>query len=212
MFVGHFAAALAAKRVAPRLPLGWLVAAGFALDLIWPVLLLSGVERLRVDPGNTRFTPLAFDHYPWSHSLLMAVVWAALAAAISRRSTDARGAAIFAAVVFSHWLLDLVTHRPDLPLWPGGGMLLGFGLWNSVVATFAVEGMLFALALLAYMRRASARSAGGRWGLYGLVAVMTLIWAAGPFSPPPPSATAVAISALAIWVFPLWAGWIDRRQ
>ncbi len=83
MFVGHFAVALGAKRAAPRIPLGLLVAAAIALDLIWPLLLLAGVETVRIDPGNTAFTPLAFDHYPWSHSLVMALVWGGLTAAIA---------------------------------------------------------------------------------------------------------------------------------
>ena len=69
MFVGHLAVALGAKRAAPRVPLAVLVAAAFALDLLWPLMLLAGIESVRIDPGNTAFTPLAFDHYPWSHSL-----------------------------------------------------------------------------------------------------------------------------------------------
>ena len=84
MFIGHFAVALAAKRAAPRASLGWLVVACQLPDLIWPVLLLAGIERARIEPGNTAFTPLAFDHYPWSHSLLLVVIWGAALAALYR--------------------------------------------------------------------------------------------------------------------------------
>ncbi len=142
MFVGHLAVALAAKRVEPRAPLGTLVGAAFAFDLIWPVLLLAGIEMVRIDPGNTAFTPLAFDDYPWSHSLSMAFVWAVavgrVAAAVLRH---ARAGLIIGLTVLSHWVLDFFMHRPDLPLWPGGPEV-GLGLWNSIPLTLLVEGLL----------------------------------------------------------------------
>src|SRR5688500_398942 len=118
MFIGHFAAAMAAKRVAPGVSLGWLVAAAQLPDLLWPVLLLAGVERARIAPGDPAFTPLAFDHYPWSHSLLMVALWGALLAGLHRwrRGGVAGGSIVLAALVVSHWVLDWVTHRPDLPL------------------------------------------------------------------------------------------------
>ncbi len=121
MFVGHLAVALAAKPVAPRAPLGALVAGAFGLDLIWPVLLLLGVERVRIVPGYTAFTPLAFDYYPWSHSLSMALVWAIFAGRVSAMVLkNARAGLVIGVAVASHWVLDFVTHVPDLPLWPGG--------------------------------------------------------------------------------------------
>lgn len=212
MFVGHLGAALVAKRVEPRAPLGALVAAAFGLDLIWPMLLLAGVEQVRIDPGNTAFTPLDFAHYPWSHSLSMAVIWAVVAGRVSiailRR---ANAGIVIGLVVLSHWLLDFITHRPDLPLWPGGP-LVGLGLWNSVPATIAVEGLLFVVSILLYLRATRARSAAGRWGLWGLVLLTGVIWITGPFSPPPPSAMAIAGVGLALWLFPLWAWWVDRSR
>src|SRR5688572_6339507 len=120
MFIGHFAVALAAKRVAPGTSLGWLFAACQLPDLIWPVFLLTGVERARVAPGDTAFTPLAFEHYPWSHSLLMMVGWGVLlGAAYMLRDRDGRAALTLALLVVSHWVLDWITHRPDMPLVPG---------------------------------------------------------------------------------------------
>jgi hypothetical protein len=212
VFVGHLAVALAAKRVSPRTPLAALVAAAFGLDLLWPVFLLIGLERVRIAPGITAFTPLDFEHYPWSHSLSMAVIWAVAAGRLYvLRSRHVATAGVIGLVVVSHWLLDVVAHRPDLPLWPGGP-LFGLGLWNSIPATFAVEGALFAAAIAAYLAGTRARTRAGSWAFWSLVAFTTLIWASGPFAPPPPSASAIAIVGLAMLLFPLWAHWIDRHR
>ena len=124
MFVGHLAVALGAKSVEPRVPLAALVAASFGLDLLWPVLVFAGVEVVRVAPGITAFTPLDFVSYPWSHSLAMTVLWGVLAGAIAYLVLkNVRAAVIIGAVVVSHWVLDFVTHRPDLPLWPPGSFI-----------------------------------------------------------------------------------------
>ena len=143
MFIGHHAAAFAAKGVAPRISLGTLFAATMWLDLVWPVLLLTGAEHVRIDPGNTAFTPLDFVSYPITHSLVAVLGWG-LAAVILYRIVRRpwREALVVGAGVVSHWLLDFLTHRPDLPLWPGGPKV-GLGLWNSVPATIGVEVLLF---------------------------------------------------------------------
>ncbi len=212
MFVGHLAVALAASQAERRAPLGTLVGAAFGLDLIWPLLLVAGIETVRIEPGNTAFTPLAFESYPWSHSLSMAIVWSVVAgrvaAAILKR---ARAGLFIGLAVLSHWLLDFVTHRPDLPLWPGGPQV-GLGLWNSVPLTLVVEGVLFAAAVTLYARGTRPRDAVGRWAFRGLVLLTTVIWISGPFSPPPPSVTAIALVGLALWLLPFWAGWIERHR
>ncbi len=166
MFVGHLAAALGAKRLEPRLSLGVLVAAAFGLDLLWPAFLLLGVEHVRVDPGNTAFTPLAFDSYPWSHSLAAALLWGAVAAVAIGGLDGLRPRILIAAAVVSHWVLDFITHRPDLPLWPGGPQV-GLGLWNSIPGTILVEGTLFIIAIEAYRRAFKARDRVGRWSFWG---------------------------------------------
>lgn len=212
MFVGHLAVALASKRAVPRVPLGTLVAASYWLDLLWPLFLLTGLERVRIDPQATAFTPLAFDHYPWSHSLAMALAWGALLGGITAlRLRTGRAGLLVAAVVVSHWALDVMTHRPDLPLWPGGPEV-GLGLWHSVPGTLVVEGALFAGGVLAYQRMFRADNARGRWAFRGLVALTAVIWLSGPWSPPPPGATAVATVGLAMWLFPPWASWIERHR
>lgn len=212
MFVGHLAAALGARAVEPRVPLGVCVAAAFALDLAWPILLLLGLETVRVQPGDTAFTGLAFESYPWSHSLVLVLAWSLLAGLLARAATGAsRAGAVVGALVLSHWLLDAVAHRPDLPLWPSGPVV-GVGLWYSIPATVAVEGTLLAAGLTAYLRATLPRDAVGRWALVALVALAAVIWIAQPWSPPPPSATAVAVGALALWLFPPWAQWIETHR
>jgi LexA-binding, inner membrane-associated putative hydrolase len=212
MFLGHFGAALAAKRVAPATSLAMLFVAAQLVDLLWPVLVLAGVERVRVEPGNTAFTPLAFEHYPWSHSLLMVLAWAAaLGVAYAARTRDRRGAAVVAALVVSHWLLDVLTHRPDLPLAPGAPAV-GLGLWNSVPATIAVEGALFAAGAWLYARQTRPSGRRGTIALGSLVAVLVLVYVASVLGPPPPSAEAVASAGLLMWLFVAWAAWVDRAR
>jgi membrane-bound metal-dependent hydrolase YbcI (DUF457 family) len=127
MFAGHAALALALKPRLPRQSLGVLFAATFFIDLVWPVLLILGIERVAIDPGNTAFTPLDFQHYPWTHSLLTVLIWAPLAFVALRFKVSDRRVFCLAFLVFSHWLLDLLSHRPDLPLTPGSSQF-GLGL------------------------------------------------------------------------------------
>src|SRR5688572_13656256 len=132
MFLGHFALGFAAKRAAPQLSLGTTFAAVQLLDLAWPVFVLTGAESVRADPGNTRMTGIDFQHYPYSHSLLFALLWGAAFAGILLLRRRPRPAALLAgALVVSHWVLDWVAHRPDLPLRPGSPTKVGLGLWNS---------------------------------------------------------------------------------
>lgn len=212
MFVGHLAVAFVAKRVEPQLPLSYAVAAAFGLDLMWPLFLLAGVEVVRVHPNDTAFTPLAFDSYPWSHSLLLVCGWAALGAIWTRRMLGAvRPSVVVGLLILSHWLLDVIAHRPDLPLWPGGPVL-GLGLWNSVLATYTVEGALLLSGVLLYLRVSKAKDRTGGLALFALIALCTVIWATQPWTPPPPGADAIAWGALLMWLFPFWARWVDHHR
>jgi len=213
MFVGHAAVALAARSRVRDASLGALLACTFALDLVWPVLLLVGVERVEIQPGASAFTALAFVHYPWSHSLLAALGWGATATlVVSAFGASRRTALACGAVVVSHWLLDLVTHVPDLPLWPGDSPVLGLGLWNSVVGTYLVEGALFLMGIAAYTHATLPRDRVGALGFWILAVVLLLVWAPSPWAPPPPSVTALALVALAVWLFVAWAEWVDRHR
>jgi hypothetical protein len=222
MFLGHFAVGFASKRAAPRASLGYLIAAPILLDLLWPIFLLLGWERVRIDPGNTAFTPLAFDAYPWSHSLVMSVVWGACLAGIYLRSSrrrpgagarpDLQGAWIIALGVVSHWVLDVVTHRPDMPIAPGVATKLGLGLWNSVPATLIVELSLFGAGVRAYVSMTRPRDRAGLYALWGLIVFLLVLYVSLLFAPPPPDTSAIAYSDLAAFILPFWAGFIDRHR
>ena len=211
MFVGHTAVALAAKRQAPHVSLGGLIAAAYALDLLWPLFLIAGIEHVRIDPGNTAFTALAFDSYPWSHSLLMVVVWGLAGALVARTlGVDRRGQVVIFGLVLSHWVLDAISHRPDMPLWPGRSPMVGLGLWNSVAATLVIEGLLFAIGIAIYLRAGVLRTRAGTIGFWALVIFQLGIWVSQPFGPPPPDTTTLAWSGLALWLFPVW-GWAIEK-
>ncbi|HXI09193.1 MAG TPA: hypothetical protein VNK06_00200, partial [Thermodesulfobacteriota bacterium] len=141
MFLGHYGVGFAAKRFAPDTSLGVFFIAALLPDLLWPVLVLLGVERVAIAPGVTRVSPLVFEYYPYSHSLLSVALWAAAFALLYLLAGGGRKtASVLGLAVLSHWALDALVHRPDLPVTPGGGLKAGLGLWDSVAATIAVEG------------------------------------------------------------------------
>jgi hypothetical protein len=213
MFAGHFAAALAAKSVAPRTSLGTLTFAAQWLDLLWPTLLLLGVEQVRIEPGATASNPLVFEHYPWSHSLALVLVWAGMLAALHfavRR--ELRAALVIAALVASHWLLDALVHVPDLPVAPGSGLRVGAGLWNHPALALAIEFALLAAGAAIYARTTVASDRIGRWSLVGFVALLALIQTGNALGDPPPSVAAIAWVGQAQWLLVAWAVWIDRHR
>jgi hypothetical protein len=213
MFLAHFAVGFAAKRLAPRASLGVLMAAPLFADLLWPIFLIAGVESVRIDPGNTVVTPLDLRDYPWSHSLLTSLAWSAVfATAFWAATRYARGAAVLGVGVFSHFVLDFVAHRPDLPLYPGSPKSVGLGLWNSLAATLAVELGLFLAGLLIYARTTRAINKRGTIALWALVVMLAISYATAVFGPPPPSADMIKYVGLTGWLFVPWAWWIDRNR
>jgi len=213
MFLGHWSVGFAAKRAAPRVSLGTLFLAAQFLDLLWPTLLLLGLEHVVIAPGTTRVTPLDFTDYPVSHSLLAAIGWGALVGAAHFAARHSlRAAWICGALVPSHWLLDLVVHRPDLPLVPGAGPRVGLGIWSSLPLTLGVELGLLAIGVSIYLRATRPRDRSGRFGLAGLVLFLVAIYAANLFGPPPPSVGAIAWAGQLQWLLVLWGYWIDRHR
>jgi hypothetical protein len=213
MFIGHFGVALAAKKVAPRTSLGTLVMAAQFADLLWPLFLLLGLERVIIAPGITAVTPLNFTSYPLSHSLLADLGWASLFAGIYKVvKYDSRGALCLWLVLMSHWLLDALTHRPDLPLYPGSSIYVGLGLWNSRAGTLLVEGAIFALGVVTYGNTTRPRDRVGIYAFWPFIALLVLIYLVNLFGPPPPSVKAIAVAGLGLWVFVGWAYWLDRHR
>ncbi len=216
MFIGHFAIGLAAKKAAPGLSLGTTFLACQLADLLWPVLVIMGIERVSVDHSATAFTPLNFEHYPWSHSLGMSLVWSLVAFLLLKAlkfSHFEAGALGF--VVFSHWILDVLTHRPDVPFWFGDGPKLGFGLWNSRTGTLMVELALFAIGIWLYLSNTKSNNKKGRWGFWSLIAFLLIAYFGNAFGPKPPVDTPpvlIAGPALAIWLLVAWAYWTDKNR
>jgi hypothetical protein len=218
VFLGHFGAALALKRVEPKLSLGTLFLAVQLPDLLWGAFLLLGWERVRIDPGYTAVTPLQFISYPISHSLLGMTGWAvALAAAYyswPTRDTSRQwqAAALVGLAVVSHFLLDLLVHVPDLPLSGGSEVRLGLGLWNYPAATLLLELGALAAGVAVYAAFRSLRHPV-RWArLTGLVTLLVVIYLLSFFGPPPPSVAAIATVDLAgLLLLAALAAWADRR-
>jgi hypothetical protein len=214
MFIGHFALGFAFKKVDARVSLATTFLAAQLADTVWPVFVLAGVERVSVDPGNTAMTPLDFESYPWSHSLLTLGGLAACFAVVHYlKRRRPRTAILLGALVLSHWVLDVLTHRPDMPVTPWSQDKLGLGLWNSVAGTVAVETVLFAAGIALALKATRARDGIGRWGFAGLVLLLGLIYVANLLGPPPPGPKAIGIASLALMLvlFPLVA-WIDRHR
>jgi hypothetical protein len=212
MFIGHFGAALGAKRLAPRTSLATLIFAAQFLDLLWPIFLLAGFEHVRIFPGITRVQPLDFYDYPYSHSLSMALLWAFVVAVLYflvRRYF--RGAWVLALLVLSHWFLDLLMHRPDLPLRPGGSRY-GLGLWNSWPASLSAEVLVFGAGLCLYASANRARDGVGKYAFWGLMVFLLVGWLAATFGPPPPDVHTLAISAMTMWLLVPWAWWADSHR
>jgi hypothetical protein len=213
MFIGHYALALAAKRAAPRTSLGTLVAATTLADLLFPVFFLAGWEHAHIAPNPNPFLTLWLDSLPISHSLVMLIGWGVLFAMLyGLRTRYRRGAVAVALLVVSHWVLDWVTHRPDMPLYPGGRGL-GLGLWNSVSGTVATESVMFAAGLWLYATATRARDGVGRYGFWAFVALLLLSYYGSLFSPPPSNERAFAIGGIIFgWLFVAWAWWGDGHR
>lgn len=218
MFVGHYSASLVARRVAPELPLWALLIAAQLVDIAWAAFVLAGIEHLRIVPGHTATNPLDLYHMPYTHSLPAALLWALGAALLTfawmRRTRVAaawRSAAVIGAVVFSHWLLDLVVHVPDLPLWDDHAKV-GFGLWNHIVASTLLElALLVGAALWLHADRSAWRRAGGR-ALAVFVGVLVVFHGVNLFAPPPPSVAAVGVAGLVVYLLVAGIGyWLERR-
>ncbi len=213
MFIGHFGVGFGAKAAAPKTSLGTLFLASQFVDLLWPTLLLVGAERVRIAPDITRVTPLDFEFYPISHSLVAAIGWGMLFA-LGYQGTKRypRGASVLGLTVVSHWLLDLIVHRPDLPLVPGSGVKVGLGLWSSLPGTLIVEMGIFVAGAVLYLRNTRARNAIGKWALWVLIIFLVAVSLSNLFGPPPPNVKTLAWVGQSQWLLILWGYWVDRHR
>ena len=213
MFIGHFGVAMAAKRAAPNASLGLLFLAAQLVDLLWPVFLLLGLEHVRIEQGNTLVTPLDFHDYPISHSLVGFVFWSLMLAGITFGFTkQIRMAVVGGLLVMSHWLLDFVTHRPDLPLAPGVDIKVGLGLWNSLWGTMVIEGVVFGIGALVYAGATKPVTKIGSVSFWLLILFLIVVWLANLLGPPPPDEMTIAIAGNATWLIVLWGFWTDKNR
>ena len=218
MFLGHFGVALALKRAEPKLSLGTLFVAAQLTDLLWGAFLLLGWERVRIDPGYTAVTPLQFTEYPITHSLVGALAWSLVAAAVyyswPTRDTSRhwQASAIVGLAVLSHFPLDVLVHVPDLTIAGGETARLGLGLWRSVGATLAAELLVLGAGIAVYVAFRSRRHPVRHGRLAGLVAVLLAIYLLNLLGPPPPSVTAIGVADIVgLLALAAMAGWADHR-
>lgn len=205
MFVGHYAVALAAKPLAPRISLGWTFLAVQFLDILWGPAVLLGIEHVRIVPGYLPASNFVFYDFPWTHSLLMALAWSWLVFRVSK-------SAILGACVFSHWALDWAAHAHDLPLYRGGPVV-GLGLWHYRTGTYVVEAAMLAAGLLIYWRSTRPRTPGGRFGMPVFAAVLLAVNAANLYGPPPAGVRGAAIAGEAAFLaFGGIAWWLDKMR
>jgi hypothetical protein len=218
MFLGHYGIAFALKRAEPKLSLGTLFVAVQLADLLWAIFILLGWEHARIVPGYTPVTPLEFLDYPISHSLIAALLWGVVAAAVyySWPTRDTvrhwQAAAIVGVAVFSHYPLDVLVHLPDLPLAGNDSPKLGLSLWNNVTATIIAELLVFGIGLTLYTVLKSQRHPVRAARLALLVLVLVGTYLASLYGPPPPNMTTAAVSGIVFFLaIAALAAWTDRR-
>jgi membrane-bound metal-dependent hydrolase YbcI (DUF457 family) len=211
MFIGHFGAGLAAKKIDDRPSLGTFFLAAQFVDLLWPLFILAGIEKVKIAPGDTVFTPLNFIYYPFSHSLLGVIFWALLFGTVYYLfKKNYRTSVLLGALVLSHWVLDFIVHRADLPLVPWSNLKVGLGLWNSLPITIIVEGLIFCTGAWFYISYAKAKNKRGFYRIWGLFLFLSVIYINNIFAPPPPSEMAIGWVGLSQWLIIAWAYWIDK--
>jgi membrane-bound metal-dependent hydrolase YbcI (DUF457 family) len=215
MFVGHYSPSFAIKGSRPAIPLWVLFLAVQFLDVAWSILVLLGIEKVRIVPGITESNPLDLYYMPYTHSLVAAVLWSVAVGILGkllRLARDWADATWIGAAVFSHWVLDWIVHRPDLPLFDDT-LKSGLGLWNYPAIALTLEALLLFGSMALYLRRTRASNTIGRVGppIFGILMLITQAYIF--FGPPPASPNAAAVTALASYlVFATVAQWLDSRR
>lgn len=213
MFIGHTAVALAAKKAAPQVRFGTMLLAAFFADLVFPILILLGIEHVMPSPGITAFTPYDFYDYPISHSLATNIAFAYIFAGFFfLKYREWSGALILSLAALSHWLLDVLSHRPDMPLIPGLHTAVGLGLWNSVAWTLIVETCLLAVGVYFYLRTTTPADTLGSITFWSFIGLQLMIYAGNIFASTPVDEHTMALGSLLQWLFIPWAYWIDRHR
>ncbi|OGU27104.1 MAG: hypothetical protein A2057_06835 [Ignavibacteria bacterium GWA2_35_9] len=213
MFIGHFGVGFAAKKIDHKPSLGTLFIATQFIDLLWPFFLILGIEKVEIEPGISAMNPFDFTYYPFSHSLFGVLVWALLFGVVYFLfKKNFKSALVLGALVISHWVLDLIVHIPDLPIFPGGSIKVGFGLWNSILSTIIIEGLIFLAGVYFYFKSTKAENKKGTFALWSLVIFLIMVYVLNIIGPPPDSAKAIGYVGLSQWLIIAWGYWIDRNR
>ncbi len=213
MFIGHFGVGLAAKKIDQKPSLGTLFLASQFVDLLWPITILLGLEKVKIESGNTAMTPLNFISYPITHSLLGAFVWSMLFGIIYFLiKKNYKSSIMLASLVFSHWILDLLTHRPDLQLIPWSEVKVGWGLWNYFAAAIVIEVLIFCIGSYFYINSTKAKNKKGEIGMWALLIFLGVVYLMNVVGSAPPSESAIAIVGLFQWLLIAWAYWVDANR
>lgn len=215
MFVGHYGPSFAAKALMPSIPLWVLFIAVQLVDVVWSILVMLGIEKVRIVPGFTATNPLDLYYMPYTHSLVAGLLWALAAAIVYRffkRSNGWKAAAVVGIAVISHWVLDYLVHVPDLPLYDNQ-YKVGLGLWNFPILTLVIEAALLFGGMLMYLKTTRGTGFAGRYGLIIFGIVMLAIQSSMLFTPPPPSGKVAAAMALFSYiVFAAVIAWLEKKR
>jgi FtsH-binding integral membrane protein len=213
MFIGHYGVGLGLKKTAP-VSLGLLFLACQFLDLLWPTFLLLNIEYVSINNNASTPVPLTFTDYPYSHSLVMAIVWSVLFGGVYWLiKRNKKYAFILGLCVLSHWVLDLIVHLPDLPLYPSASSpKVGLQLWTKPIASTILESFIFIVGLILYLRSTKAKNKTGSIVFWILIVLLILAHMANLLSPPPTSVTALAWGAQFMWIFVILAFWADNNR
>lgn len=213
MFAGHYGVSFVARSRVRQVPLWvWFIAVQW-MDVVWSILVFLGVEKLRIVPGFTQANALDLYYMPYTHglpgSIVVSLVFGAIVAAFvsEKRATTAL---LVAAASFSHWMLDLLVHTPDLPLYDDSAKV-GFGLWRHVAISFPLELIVLGVGALLYARAAKFATAKARYAFWGFVVFLAAMQGYANFGPPPSSPIAMAVMAIGLYaVMALLAAWVER--
>lgn len=213
MFLGHYGVGFALKRYAPYTSLGTLMLAALWVDILWSFFLLLGIEHVKIMPGFTEASPLVFEYYPYSHSLMAAIFWAVVIAAVCRLLNGRFSTALaLGAGVLSHWALDAVVHAPDLPIGFDDTAFVGLGVWDSSLATIIIEGGVFLIGLASYLRHTRPLNGVSGYGIWIFVCALVAVFAAQFAGSAAPSVTVVAYAGLAQLLLIIFGAWADRGR
>ena len=215
MFVGHYGPSFAAKALKKSIPLWLLFLAVQLVDVLWAIFVLLGIEKARIVPGITATNPLDLYYMPYTHSLVGSILWSITAVVLYRISSSVTGwpaPGVVGVAVFSHWVLDLLVHRPDLPLYDDA-FKVGLGLWNFPVVAFALEVASLFFGMYLYLRSTEPVGRGGRYGMVIFGIIMLAVQGFVFFGPPPSSVKAAAVIALvSYFVFAGVAYWLEKKR